>query len=228
MNNNQRRFAISDIHGCLASFKSLLKKINYSKSDTLYLLGDYIDRGPESKGVIDYIWQLQAEGYQVYCLLGNHEQLLLDSVAKPSPFYKGRPEVLANFEVTHNQFIPKKYIQWMKNLKYYIELDDYILVHAGLNFEKKDPLSDLDSMIWIRYWYDAINTDWLDNRIIIHGHTPTKQLDIKRSLKELAEISAINIDAGCVFQSFGLGHLCVLNLDTKLLTFQARIDEIIC
>jgi len=223
MNNNQRRFAISDIHGCLASFKSLLKKINYNKSDTLYLLGDYIDRGPDSKGVIDYIWQLQAAGYYIHCLLGNHEQMLLNSVAKPSPFDKGHPEVLVNFDVTHNQFIPKQYIAWMKNLKYYIELEDYILVHAGLNFEKVDPLSDLDSMIWIRYWYDTINTDWLGNRIIIHGHTPTKQLDIKRSLKELVEIPAINIDAGCIFQSFGLGHLCAYNLDTKVLIFQARV-----
>lgn len=67
----------------------------------------------------------------------------------------------------------------------------------------------------------------MDNRIIIHGHTPTKQLDIKRSLKELEEIPAINIDAGCVFQGFGLGHLCAFDLDIRELTFYARIDEII-
>jgi len=226
MNNNQRRFAISDIHGCLASFKSLLATINYSKSDILYLLGDYIDRGPESKGVIDYIWELQATGHEVYCLRGNHEQMLLDSIAKPIDLYKGYPEVLANFGVTDNQDIPKKYIKWMKDLTYYIELEDYLLVHAGFNFEKEDPLSDSDSMIWIRYWYDTINPTWLGGKIIVHGHTPTKQLVIKHSLKELAEIPAINIDAGCVFQGFGLGHLCALNLDTKTLIFQARIDVI--
>ena len=104
----------------------------------------------------------------------------------------------------------------------YLGLDiDYIF-----NFEKEDPLSDSDSMIWIRYWYDTINPTWLGGKIIVHGHTPTKQLVIKHSLKELAEIPAINIDAGCVFQGFGLGHLCALNLDTKTLIFQARIDVI--
>jgi len=50
-----KKFAISDIHGCAKTFKALLKKINFSKEDELYLLGDYIDRGPDSKGVIDYI-----------------------------------------------------------------------------------------------------------------------------------------------------------------------------
>ena len=56
-----RKIVISDIHGCLNSFKALLYKIVYSKRDELYLLGDFIDRGPDSKGVIDYIWKLQIE-----------------------------------------------------------------------------------------------------------------------------------------------------------------------
>lgn len=59
---------------CLKTFKSLLKKISVSKSDELYILGDFIDRGPQSKGVIDYIWELQKLGYIVHCLKGNHDQ----------------------------------------------------------------------------------------------------------------------------------------------------------
>ena len=65
-----RKFAISDIHGCLKSFEALLDKIQLSTSDELYILGDYIDRGPDSKGVIDYIWKLEQEGYAVKCLRG--------------------------------------------------------------------------------------------------------------------------------------------------------------
>ena len=72
-----RKIAISDIHGCCKTFKALLNKIKFNSNDELYLLGDYIDRGPDSKGVIDYIWQLQKEGYQVNCLRGNHEQMML-------------------------------------------------------------------------------------------------------------------------------------------------------
>ncbi|MFT5168289.1 MAG: serine/threonine protein phosphatase 1, partial [Saprospiraceae bacterium] len=63
-----KQYAISDIHGCAKTFKALLEQISFSKEDVLYLLGDYVDRGPDSKGVIDHIWQLQSEGYTVFCL----------------------------------------------------------------------------------------------------------------------------------------------------------------
>src|SRR5438876_897645 len=82
----KRNFVISDIHGCLKTFRYLLEDIiHYTKSDTLYLLGDYIDRGPDSKGVIDYILSLKERGYRIYPLKGNHEQLLLDAYEE-APF----------------------------------------------------------------------------------------------------------------------------------------------
>ena len=84
------KYAISDIHGCIATFKTLLDKIKFSKEDELYLLGDYIDRGPDSKGVIDHIWYLQKSGYQVHCLRGNHENMLLQEVINPIHYYNGR------------------------------------------------------------------------------------------------------------------------------------------
>lgn len=58
-----RKFTISDIHGCAKTFKALLNRISFSKEDELYLLGDYIDRGPDSRGVIDHIWHLQKTGH---------------------------------------------------------------------------------------------------------------------------------------------------------------------
>ena len=69
-----RRFAISDIHGCARTFEALLDRIAFTSQDELYLLGDYIDRGGDSKGVLDLIFRFQKEGYAVQCLLGNHEQ----------------------------------------------------------------------------------------------------------------------------------------------------------
>ncbi len=68
-----RKLAIGDIHGCNKTFKALLDQINLSKDDELTLLGDYIDRGPDSKGVIDTIINLQSSGYQVRALRGNHD-----------------------------------------------------------------------------------------------------------------------------------------------------------
>ncbi|MEM9260991.1 MAG: metallophosphoesterase, partial [Bacteroidota bacterium] len=71
------RYAISDIHGCAATFRTALKTIAFSQKDELFLLGDYIDRGPDSMGVLEHIWTLQATGYEVTCLRGNHEQMLI-------------------------------------------------------------------------------------------------------------------------------------------------------
>lgn len=125
------QFAFSDIHGCLDSFRALLKKIQFTKNDQLYLLGDYIDRGPNSKGVIDHIWQLEREGFRIICLRGNHKQNLIESIQNPSIWYKGEPATLVSFGVSDDRDIPKKYVDWLGKLPYYFEcalrLNDFTL-----------------------------------------------------------------------------------------------------
>ncbi len=74
----RRKILVGDIHGCLATFECLLEQININiELDSLYLLGDYIDRGPNSKGVIDKILSLTKEGFNIKPIRGNHEQMLL-------------------------------------------------------------------------------------------------------------------------------------------------------
>jgi predicted MPP superfamily phosphohydrolase len=76
-----RRFAIGDIHGCNLTLQALVKEqLQLTKQDQLFLLGDYVNRGPDSMGVLNFIMGLQAEGYQVFALRGNHEQMLLDKI----------------------------------------------------------------------------------------------------------------------------------------------------
>lgn len=221
-----RRIAISDIHGCLKTFYTLLLEIKFSKQDQLYLLGDYIDRGPDSKGVIDYIWQLQQSGYSIFCLRGNHEQMLIDEINKTNNWYDGEPSTLKSFAVNKNEDIPVKYIEWMKQLGYFLEVDDYILVHAGLNFKIENPLEDFHEMLWIRYFQDDINKEWLGKRVIVHGHTPTKQSVIEERLLTLDKMPALCIDNGCSFQSSALGHLIAFDMTNRKLYFQARMDEV--
>jgi len=86
-------------------------------------------------------------------------------------------------------------------------------------------IKSLGTIFLSQMWYEVIDKQWLDNRIIVHGHTPTRQLVIKRSIKELEDIPALDIDAGCVFEGFGFGHLCALNLDTKEVIFQRNIEN---
>ena len=225
-----RQIAISDIHGCSATFRALLwDKIQLTKADTLYLLGDYVDRGPNSKGVLDFIFELKKRGYQVQCLRGNHEQMMLDAYRNPMRFdlwYRnGGNTALKSFgaliDVT---VIEDKYWDFLESLPYYIELDDYFLVHAGLNFELVDPLQDTKSMIWIRRWYRHLRNkrtkEWLDGRIIIHGHTPTPKQDIKAMYNALDWHPVLNIDAGC----FVYHDLCAYDMTNKKLYFQTNLD----
>ena len=219
-----RRIAISDIHGCLDSFKALLQQIELTKEDTLFLLGDYIDRGPDSKGVIDHIWHLQETGHTVHCLLGNHEQMLLDEYHPRESFYRAYPEALRSFGVHDVADIPEEYIEWMDELDAYLEIDGYILVHAGLSFKDNNPLADTKSMIWIRDWQKTIDKNWLGDRIIVHGHTPSYRKKIVKSLSKLDKVPVINIDGGCCFNRKGLGYLCALDLDEQTVTFQKRVE----
>ncbi|MEZ4886177.1 MAG: metallophosphoesterase family protein [Chitinophagales bacterium] len=220
-----RRFAISDIHGCKATFEKMLTEvIQLQKEDTLYLLGDYIDRGPDSKGVFDLIMDLQEKGYQVHCLMGNHEDMLLRSfqsaMTADSWLMAGGDATLHSFGVKHWKDIPQKYFDFMENLQYYFELDDYLLVHAGFNFRYAENLKDLYkdefAMLWLRYWYDDIKPQLIEGRTIVHGHTPTHHELIEEMLHD---DSPLDIDAGCVYEGHGMGHLCALDMDNKTLSF---------
>jgi serine/threonine protein phosphatase 1 len=153
-------WVIPDIHGCVNTVTSLVSDlIKPTKYDALYFLGDYIDRGPDPKGVIDFIRKLQKEEYNVTALKGNHEDFMVevyDAGKQPKTSwwhnfagkkYKtwleiGGRSTLASFNVTHLRDVPSEYIEWMRNLTYFVELERYILVHAGLNFKNEDPFED--------------------------------------------------------------------------------------
>lgn len=206
----------------------MLAKLNFSKKDKLYLLGDYIDRGPDSKGVLDQIMELQASGFEVYCLKGNHEEKMLLSRhdVNQSRNWRtwGGKETLESFEVEKIMEIDSKYLAWMESLPNIIELPDYVLVHAGLNFLVPDPKTDQYAMRWIRNWYHDINLTWLDGRVILHGHTPLSQNDIEEQLENLLDedherAQYLDLDNGCVFKKEGKGQLCAFNMDTKKLHF---------
>ncbi|MEM8585799.1 MAG: metallophosphoesterase family protein [Bacteroidota bacterium] len=226
------RFAISDIHGNAKTFQALLDKIQLSPSDELYLLGDYIDRGPDSRGVIDQIIGMQQFGYQVYCLRGNHEAecLRLHAKLRSDIIYTdwaklwGGRVTLASYGQDR---VSDRHLAWMHDLSYFQLLDDYVLVHAGLNLNRANPMSDLDAMLWQRYWYDDLTPeaiDWLGTRTIVHGHTPIPRSEIEFSLSPDWKLPVINIDAGCYKKDVDKGCLCALNLDDNTAIFMDRLD----
>lgn len=224
-----RKFVISDVHGCAKSLKKLVEdSLQLSKEDELYLLGDFIDRGPDPKGVIDYIMDLKAKAYQVFTSRGNHEEMMINSILENDGLdlwlLNGGTSTLASFNLDWVSDVPDKYLEFIGRLEYYFEVDNYILVHAGLNFELKDPLTIGKDMLWARWWYDHIDHEWLNGRYIIHGHTPIQENSIRSMRDNIDHLKVLDIDNGCYYHPRkGLGQLCAFELNSKELFFQEYI-----
>ncbi|MRR05689.1 MAG: serine/threonine protein phosphatase [Deltaproteobacteria bacterium] len=221
---NSRRFAISDIHGCANTFSALVHDVlRIRTSDTVYLLGDYTDRGPRSKGVIDQILELQSKGFPVYPIRGNHDEMILRACGNLDIFriwmLNGGSATLTSFDVDDPCELPNRYRRFFVGLPYYLELDDYIIVHAGLNFQSGDPFSDKEAMLWTRS--EDIKPEMIGRKKVIVGHTPVSRKTIRQSLQS----GLIHLDNGCVYATNAqLGTLCALDLDTLSLFFQKNID----
>jgi serine/threonine protein phosphatase 1 len=219
-----RVFIIADIHGCCKTFKKLiLEKISIKKSDKIYCLGDYVDRGPDSKGVIDFILKMRKKGYKIHTLRGNHEEIMLNSINDEKSFLhwtkNGGDKALASFKIDSIKKLKPVYLNFIKRTKFYIETKDFILVHAGLNFSIENPLSDKEAMLWIRNF--TVNKDYLKGKILIHGHTPKTRGEIISQKFE----STINLDGGCVYmQGEGFGSLFALNFYERELIEVRNID----
>lgn len=213
-----RVFAISDIHGDNDKFKSLLKKVGFKRSDKLFLLGDYIDRGAQSKEVLDTIMLLIENGYDIHCIRGNHEEMLITALNDiPSQvvwFKNGGDTTLKSFSTNHIERIPEVYINFILNLPYYLEFENFIFVHAGINMTIDNPMQDLQSILWLRSWKDCYDKKWLGNRYVVHGHTPMKASFLKS--RDNIENDVICIDNGSYMRGAkDMGGICALNLTSK-------------
>ncbi len=222
----KRNFVISDIHGCVETFRFLLEaRIKLNKSDQLYLLGDYIDRGPSSKEVIDLIIDKQQEGYQIIALKGNHEQLMQEALIGKRHLKRwlvyGGDATMESFGIEDINKLDKKYMDFIEGLEYYVETENCYLVHAGFNFEAENIFDDQVAMLWARQY--EVKPELLNNKTLIHGHTPIEFGFITKSIELRSEI--IDLDNGCVYTNLpGLGGLCCLNLDTYELIIEANRD----
>ena len=222
-----RRLAVTDIHGCFYSLKSLLKdKVGLQKTDTLYLMGDYINKGPHSKKVLDYLMELGECGYQLHMLRGNHEQELLNVLdgrsGLDSLMDKGGQTLLRSFEVEHPQEIPPNYIAFIRSMSYFFELPDFLLVHAGFDFSKDNPFMESETLLNIRDY--EVDLHKSNNRTVIHGHTPT---DLEKILQSLEKRNSLHysLDAGCAYkEDKRQAHLLALDLDSWQVFCQPNAD----
>ena len=197
---DERTFAIGDIHGDLAQLLTLWERLPaLSSSDTVVFLGDYVDRGPDSRGVREFIRGLPSRTPAlVVTLMGNHEQILLDAYegGNSEPLWPPSNGVMATFlSFTHEAFenseqqfermlkvkewLPTDVCHWMKALPLWYEDERAIYVHAGLEGEDKvwfhPTKSQEESLLWMRE--DDFWKGYTGKRLVF-GHTVTSYLPL--------------------------------------------------
>ena len=197
-------YVFGDIHGCLKSFNILLEKLAPAPDDTVVTLGDYIDRGPSSKGVIDRLLQLQNETNLV-ALKGNHELMMEDARKGPpsSSFWllNGGIETLESYQGRSLNNVPEEHWQFLSELKSHHIVDQFLLTHATPPFNKKMADCDDDDLYWTRFRNRLARTD---GKILVCGHTPQEE-----RLPAFHD-GNICLDTGCVHE----GLLTALTLET--------------
>jgi serine/threonine protein phosphatase 1 len=208
-------FVLGDVHGCASTLNHLLWNIlKIEAGDTIVFLGDLVDRGPDTKSVLDELFLIKKKGIHVIFIRGNHEEIMLaafESKIKHDYWCRvGGKEVLDSFSVDSIMDIPDEYIDLIDESINYYEFNDFIFVHAGLNFERNNPFDDEHAMRWIRNM--PLSDPWLKSRKLIHGHTPEP---IDKIIYNQNPI--INLDGGCVYaDQENLGFLVAYEINSKL------------
>jgi serine/threonine protein phosphatase 1 len=218
---NLRIYAIGDVHGRFDLLQAIVAKIKEdlraSPATTALeiFVGDYVDRGPQSCEVIEWLIEAPPLGSERICLLGNHEDLVLEALADPSGLanwlYNGGDATLASYGVivsatspgalhaAATAAIPASHRSFLAALPRTVEFGSYLFVHAGIDPHRPLEDQDPDDLVWIREPFLDSAVDF--GRIVVHGHTPVVEPDIREN--------RINIDTGAVFT----GHLTCLVLE---------------
>lgn len=218
-------YAIGDVHGCLAQLQALERLIvadaqHIQGEKWIVMLGDYVDRGPNSAGVIDHLLANPPHGFQRFCMAGNHEAMMLDFLAAPSagaPWLAyGGVETLASYGIDAqalnwndrhaataliNSAIPSEHIEFMRTIPLYLLVPGALFVHAGIRPGVALDQQTEGDLLWIRApFLDAAR---LGDLRVIHGHTP--------SAEPVVTPSRIGVDTG----AYATGRLTAVRLQAN-------------
>ena len=213
-----RTYVIGDIHGCLAELATLIDALPLEPRDRLIFLGDYIDRGPNSREVVSFLIELQTKAPQeIIFLKGNHEDMFLSYLGFPGRYgdmflYNGGGPTLASYGISPKSnaprqalaSIPPSHLEFFRRLRMYYTLAHSFCVHAGINPAKSLEDQDEEEMLWIRDQF-ILNRHELPYTVLF-GHTPQEEVMFHLPYK-------IGLDTGLVYGN----KLSCLELEEKLL-----------
>lgn len=193
-------FAIGDVHGCLEELDALIAQLPLTSESTLVFLGDYIDRGPQSRAVIDRLIELQQK-HHVMALRGNHEAMLLEFLEGTDPgrcarfILNGGSSTLADYADANGRYsIPESHLAFFRGLPISYESEGHYFVHAGvpdIHLRELDPNEHADLMMWTRRRFHRSTFRW--EKMIVHGHSPVETIEVAPN--------RINLDTGCVYRN---------------------------
>ena len=223
--SESKYIAIGDIHGCARSLKALMVKLKAEQKltgRTLVFVGDYIDRGPDSKGVIDFLLQFSEDQNCIF-LRGNHEQMMIDAFEE-GDFHlwlmNGGRTTLESYG-NESGDVPESHKAFIGKTEFYFETDSYFMVHAGAHPGKR--LQELKTLphakeyyLWNRDHMNADETPW--EKKVVFGHTPVQEV--------IHSEDRIGIDTGCVYQRSGMGKLTAVLLPEEIIIQQDCIDPV--
>ena len=175
-------YAIGDIHGMLDALKSIFEKGDFSTDDTFVFLGDYVDRGPDSCGTIDWLIQ-NSQNYRFVFLKGNHELMMLAAREAPDQLsywlFFGGAETLDSYGIGDQpdwiEHIPLAHWKFMEEALPYYQEGEYIFVHAGLEAGKPLEEQNHNTLFWKKF---EVPEAYITGKEVICGHTSRKNGEI--------------------------------------------------
>jgi serine/threonine protein phosphatase 1 len=191
-------YAVGDIHGSLDKLQRLIVRCEADAAGRpmgFVFLGDYIDRGPQSSGVIDFLLELQSRRGSVIALQGNHEVMALgafDGTGRPDLWFaQGGLATLASYGVADPRELPRAHVDWMRALPLSHDDGRRFFVHAGVDSQAPLAAQGANTMLWIREPFLSYDGDY--GRLVVHGHTP-----LPSGLPDLRS-NRLNLDTAAVF-----------------------------
>jgi serine/threonine protein phosphatase 1 len=210
-----RRFVVGDVHGCLEELERLLEHLAPGAGDTVCFLGDYVDRGPNPRGVIDRLLRLRREGPQCLFLKGNHEDMFLAFMGQPGRhgdafLWNGGDSTLASYGcqglsgAAVAERLPVEHREFLAGLRTHAYIDTFLCVHAGVRPTRPLAAQSEEDLLWIRE--DFIAHAHPFPYTVLFGHTPHREVFIDLPFK-------VGLDTGLVYGN----RLSCLEIDTRRL-----------
>jgi len=212
-----RTIAIGDIHGCLAALRAILAAVAPAPDDTLVTLGDYVDRGPDSRGVIEELLELETR-CRLVPLLGNHELMLLDALGSTrvlAPWLECGGVATVRSYGGKLSNIPPEHLAFIRRLRRYAEAPRHFFVHA--NYAADVPLDEQpDYLLFWEHLHFHLPAPHDNGKVAIVGHTAQKSGE-KFDLGHVVCIdtfchgggwlTALDVDTGQIWQADAGGRL---------------------